>query len=116
MRFFIIMIANFYCVYERYLNGDPVVYWQNAVLGVFVLILVECVVYTKVKAQAYLFLKIKQVEQQQSQLIGLFDLVPDSVFICTKNNTEAEPKGLFANHKINQFPSQHRKNDILPLF
>ena len=37
----------------------------------------------------------------------LLDLVPDSVFICTKTRTSEEDKsessGLFANFKMNQF-------------
>ena len=42
----------------------------------------------------------------QSQLLRILDLVPDSVFICTKMNDKSDfedPESLFANHKMNLF-------------
>ena len=36
----------------------------------------------------------------------LLELVPDSVYICTRSRDNSEPKGLFANCKMNNFFGQ----------
>ena len=48
-------------------------------------------------------MQIKQVEQQETQLKGLLDAVPDSVYICSKATEERRPRSLFANQKLNTF-------------
>ena len=42
-------------------------------------------------------------ERHNEQLISLFDLLPDSLFICTKSKDKSDPKVVFANSRLNQF-------------
>ena len=66
-------------------------------------ITIESAIYYQVKSKAKLFEQLKRGEQQQSQLINLLDIVPDSVFICTKSTDSMGPRGLFANKQMNKF-------------
>jgi len=52
-------------------------------------LVVELAIFLNVKTQAYLFLQFKISEDQQGQMKGLLDLVPDSVLICTKGTEES---------------------------
>ena len=69
-------------------------------------IVLELAVYTNIRSQAIFFTKMKQIEMQQTQLKDLLELVPDSVYICTRSSDNSEPKGLFANCKMNNFFGQ----------
>ena len=66
-------------------------------------ITIESAIYLQVKSKAKLFDLVKRGEQQQNQLMNLLDIVPDSVFICTKSIDSMLPRGLFANQQMNKF-------------
>jgi len=82
-------------------SGDGIQALQNWVLTFCATSAVELALYLNVKARANLFMEIKIVEQQQRQMSDLLDLVPDSVFICTKTKGDKQPKSMFANIKMN---------------
>ena len=63
----------------------------------------ESLLYLQVKVFARFSHKMKTIEQQEIQLGGLLDAVPDSVYICTKGGIDKAPKGIYANFKMNQF-------------
>ena len=83
--------------------GDPIVPEESFALSIIITITMEIANHSNVKAQAHLFMQVKAMQKQQNQLEGLLNLVPDSVFICTKRKDEKEPKGIFANFKMNKF-------------
>ena len=60
-------------------------------MGLIVLLLMETSVYTKMKTKAHLFYKLKLSEDHEKQMADLLDAMPDSVFICTRDNTVAQP-------------------------
>ena len=68
------------------------------IVPILVVALIEASVYSNMKANAHLFHKLKTVQQQQKQMKNLLNAIPDSVFICTKEENDLhETRPLYAN-------------------
>ena len=92
-----------YFVVLREVRSDPIVFEENLIGSLILFSFIEFLIYINVKSQAQLFKLAKQTEMQQNELINIMDLVPDSVFICSKSKDDTGPVGLYANFKMNQF-------------
>jgi len=76
---------------------------QKYPLYVLLGLLCEIAFYLQMRSKANLFLQLQLVKAQQTQLKDVLDLVPESVFVCTKGCEQHPSRPVFANSKTNKF-------------
>lgn len=84
-------------------NGDEITVVQGIIVSMLLFATLEFYIYLNNESRVHLFYRLKQSEQQQKQLSSLLDIVPDSVFICSKPKKNKQVTPVFSNKKMNDF-------------
>ena len=103
----VFFIANIVCLLlwrrqfeSSHESGLPII---QGICCFFGIIIIEIILYMKLKESAKLFLAEKVAEKLQDQLLTLLNQVPDRVLICKDPQEGEDPQCVFSNRNMNQF-------------